>query len=357
MTCTAPLIDTAVPYSVATEFELPDDLGDPFEPLVRRHLLDIARSEEAHSCLLAGMDVQAITSTAVEEVRTVDVVSPLLLTSDGQVIGGLFQRDDDPATGLILSLPPAVPGRRDWVEAMIELLEGIDGTRFPARDPWELQAEWRTPSENAAQEEIDGIGAERRDALVALEKMEAEARQRLAEATRDAGIGIRRLMTASGSGLVEAVLQSLRELEFIVQDMDTLRPQDDLLEDVQVRVAHNDDWVALAEVRAYERAGANTADLLRLTGRFAKRFIRETGREPSALWYIVNQFWSRSPNERLRQRSLRKGDVEAFAVDHGLVIDTTQLYRLILAVRADRLSTTDARRSLVEATGEFTLRE
>jgi hypothetical protein len=133
--------------------------------------------------------------------------------------------------------------------------------------------------------------------------------------------------------------------------MDQVHPEGDRREDLRVTIPDDPAWIAIVEVRGY-RGGAQVKDLMRLA-RFRSRFRTETGAEPDASWYVVNQFLGVDPGGRQRVLSGNPDEVSEFAADDGLVIDTRELFRLVNAVNAGALALGDARDILRSGRGVF----
>lgn len=219
-------------------------------------------------------------------------LQPFVMSSDGQVLAGSVTDRHNPCWVLPSQVGDPVP----WVRCAYGIWSSVDPRLFPPRPNWRRRAEWQTPEEEHAvsrsQEAFRIFGAAR----AAYESASSEALLAFEAATRTADLGTRRLLTAQGDDLRNAVAESLTELGFKVQVMDEVAVKGDLLEDLRVTDPDEPGWIALAEVRGY-KGGAQLHDLLRIS-RFVNRFLRSTGDEPSALGKLRDLF------ERLEQRAL-----------------------------------------------------
>jgi hypothetical protein len=162
----------------------------------------------------------------------------------------------------------------------------------------------------------------------------------------------RGLLTLQDEPLVKAAIECLRDLGFDVQDMDAVNPEHDRREDLRVHHSSHPGWVALVEVKGY-KGGARANDLMQI-GKWVKRYMQETkGVSPSATWYIVNQFRTRDPATRQPVLETNQAELETFASEDGLAIDTRDLFRLWRAVSSGALSAHHAAALLVGKTGRF----
>ena len=170
-------------------------------------------------------------------------------------------------------------------------------------------------------------------------------------AQANAGTGHLRLLETNGPALVSATVNALRILGFDVVDADELAEhQSAKREDLRISCPGDESWIALAEVKGYSRRGAATNDLATLQ-RVAGRYEGKHGRSPDRLWYIVNAQFSTSPDERPSPLATSGEDVDDFASDGGLVLDTRVLFQLVREVEAGGKSNIDVRKRLMAASG------
>jgi hypothetical protein len=139
-----------------------------------------------------------------------------------------------------------------------------------------------------------------------------------------------------------------------VTDMDKLTKKGDRREDLRVAIPDRPGWTALVEVRGYKR-GAQVNDLQRIGGRFRRRYLQETERDADKVWYVVNQYLGEEPDGRPPTFSYNQQDLETFAEDDGLVIDTVDLFRLLVALQRQEIEAGFARDRLIDASGRFDL--
>ncbi len=151
------------------------------------------------------------------------------------------------------------------------------------------------------------------------------------------------------------VIQALTELGFEVTDMDRRVPDGSpRYEDLQIADRTVAGWVALGEIKGYAGSGGKTADLIKME-RFVAHYVHEHGGYPAARWYLVNHFLETDPDRRPEPLAGSTNDVAAFTEEGGLVWSTAQLFRLLMAVRAKRVTSSEVRALLREATGRLRL--
>jgi hypothetical protein len=278
-------------------------------------------------------------------------LQPFVMSSDGAVLAGSLTDRQKPCWMLPSQSGDPVP----WVRCAYGVWSSADPKLFPPRPDWRLRAEWQTPEE--VQAVSQSVEAQRtfEAARATYDSASVAAAQTFEIARRAADLGARRLLTAQGDDLRDAVAESLRELGFRVQIMDEVAVKGDLLEDLRVTDPATPGWTALAEVRGY-KGGAQLHDLLRI-GRFVTRYLRATGDEPSRRWYVVNGFLDRDPSEREEPLHSNQSEVATFADDRGSVIDTRVLFKLSQEVLGNRGDGASARAWLRQVVGVASLNQ
>jgi hypothetical protein len=236
------------------------------------------------------------------------------------------------------------------VEVALREWHRLDPDTFPLAD-WIDQALWQTPDERRAAKELEDLESERTTFLARLAERQQHLEAKLTEAKQSADAHERRLLTARGDDLVHVVAKCFSDFEFDVTDMDKVYPEGDRREDLQINLEEVPDWIALVEVRSY-RGGAQSSDLLRI-GRFSKRYLKDTGKDADALWYVVNQFIEDNPGLRSPVLASNEPELAEFANDGGTVIDTADLFRLWMAMEDGRIAAEEARSRLMQAPGRF----
>lgn len=300
--------------SVATELALPNGMDGKLKALVECDLVPLIRAEHRHMAFRTVVRQSSISDPPMPS------AAPLLLDADGAVLAGQLERNG--GQSVCWFLPDGV-SLLDWFLQAVRAWQKIAPDRFPEVSPWKQRTEWMTAQE---------LGLARREEASLTSFTEAEHRRRQESdelraaslaAASEADSTVRRMLTGTGSELVEAVTECLEVLGFRVEDVDlTKGDQANKLEDL--RVHHGSDWLALAEVKGYG-GGAKSNDLLKLS-RFVNRYIGEVGAPPSAVWYVVNHTIEQDPGTRSKPLAGVPDDVAEFALGQGLVIDTRDLF-------------------------------
>jgi hypothetical protein len=113
---------------------------------------------------------------------------------------------------------------------------------------------------------------------------------------------------------------------------------------------------AFCDMSYRTRHASLLGDLISLTGRFSAVFTQRTGAVPVSRSYVVSRFMEKDPSTRPQILAGADEDVEAFADERGLVIDTRDLFELLRRVD-DASLTTAAARVLRGSTGRLPLGE
>lgn len=275
-------------------------------------------------------------------------VQAFIAAGDGSILAGWYDRSDSSQAWL---LPSDTPDLHLWVKAALAEWHDLAPNRFPGIPDWSHLPRWMTAEEISLVSDLDGLNSRREAMLRQLADEEAGIRVRLRVARDEADGFERALLTTQSEDLVAVVIKALSELGFKVVDADTHADPSDHLEDIRIEDSDEPGWIALGEVKGYTK-GAKTEALTQFL-RFQARYVQRIGSTPSAMWYIVNQFLARDPSTRQPVLHGKDDDVRAFASGRGLVLDTTELFRLLMDVRDGSISASEARVLLRTATGRF----
>lgn len=308
--------------------------------MVERDLLPVVQARTDPHPVLVGH------SLSMDETK----VSPLLKTGDDGYLAAIWIR---PGSGVMLALPHDVEDRIGWIKAALKVFRKLHPGRFQQVPGWEELPEWRTGAEQALQAQLADIQVERQRITAGLDRRQADVRAQLAAVSTQADMGLRRLLTAQGDDLAEVVADTLTDLGFEVALMDREATPGNRLEDLRVTDPTVEAWEALVEVRGY-KGGAQLRDLGRVE-RFVRRYRDQNDRWPPAVWYIVNQQAGLDPMLRQPVLSSQQPELEEWAAANaGVACDTTDLFRLAVAVETEQVTSKEARRELRDASVRFT---
>jgi hypothetical protein len=334
------------PLSRSVLFDVPDGVPNSVTPLMPS-LVDFVSERAARG---VANDVMWAGHYQYGNAARPVIEFPFIKDDDGYVLAGCFVR------GAAMSrwwwLPGEIGQEDRWSAAALANWAEVNPPAFPGRPDWQKRDEWSTLEEIGLRAKLtdldDQLAEIQRQIFAQRTSLEVELQEQRVKA--DAGCRI--LLTGQGPELVVAVSDALKEIGFAIVDVDeSLAKPGDKLEDLRVLDPDDGSWTSLVEVRGYSR-GAALNDLLRI-GRFESRYVQETGSLPSAVWYVVNQFLAIDPSARAQPLASSPNEVETFADNGGLVIDTRGLFRLVMSVRAGDLVPAEARAKLKETVGVF----
>ena len=250
-------------------------------------------------------------------------------------------------------LPYVTTNRGAWLAAAFASWKSKRPEDFPP-DGFGTLERWMTHAELEATAALAAHEAETAAYLAVRQSELDELEVAASEAAGAAEVAERMLLQAQGDELVAAVSDCLEALGFAVHDSDADAALNKAAkrEDLQVRTEVDAEWLALAEVKGYTNRNAKTNDIAQLA-RAVGFFESRTGTVPKAQWYIVNAQFALPPDERPAPLASSPEDVEAFAEDGGLVIDTRELFKLLRLVQGGAVSKREAQAELVEATSRY----
>lgn len=327
---------------------------DPWAALVRE---TIAASEAEHWSEMGSLTAHRFVEftqderygapevVATDEVTALSLV-PLFNLSDETVVAALSHTAEGHP---ILLLPDWTPNKRAWLRMAWQVW--VDQAVLVAPPPpggYE-ESTWMTASELRINQQIKTA---QRELATTTERISAQLRsleEQMQSAATMAELGPRRLLTATGDELVEAVQEAFESFGFSVTDMDKLL--EDKREDL--RIHDGDGWTALAEVKGYG-GGGKTNDFFRF-GKFLSHYLQEPNHAQNKnCWYIVNSFREQAPSARPGPFRSSQIDVASFAENfNGLVVPTEELFKLTRDVELLRVAPEEARAALVGTTGTF----
>ncbi len=290
------------------------------------HLLDVTH-------IRGWTKLHCRSSTHTSEVKSDDARdilgagAILIERATGSPLGTHYVRADL-ALG-VAWLPFATHNQAGWVDAVVAQWAPFSKTAFPGFADWMTAPEWMVPEELELSARILALEQRRKHVLDEIQTEIAQVSTQLTQARSQANAGLRRLITAQDTPLVEEVANVLSEIGFGVVHADLLLGEGEpKREDLRLQclAEGRDDWNAIAEVRGYKKSGGTIADLSRLY-RFATLYEKETGHPPSNLIYIVNGELQLLPSLRQEPLAPASEDVEVFAENKGILIWSVDLFR------------------------------
>ena len=334
---------------ICNEFESPNVglLGDDLSQLVTRSLVPIVTARSTHQHFFTRVTRRGEVEEALA--AQASALEPILRAGSGAILAAIYRRGLGGAEAWLL--PEDTGELLPWVEAAFRRWKAQDAQCFPIDLGWRHSDAWLTPAEIDLRTRLVSLKSEKDLALSRFETELAKVQQELDEVTTAAETEDRSLLNARGDELVTVVSRFLRELGFGVDEMDQHRTPGAYLEDLQIRTPDDPEWIALVEVKGYVGGDAKTNDLLKI-GRYVTQFVLEHQAHPSACWYVVNQRAGGDPALRPRPLAADPDGVQTFKEAGGLIVDTSDLFRLVMAVRSDLLDSSDARAALI-TTGVF----
>lgn len=327
--------------TIAEEFRIPDGLDPRITMLVERLLLPFVREDRSNPIL-------GERSSAFFRPPPDSWIKPWLETTEPETLAGEFKQPGSPP---IWCLPPGMDSDQ-WVRLAFEIWHGSDPATFPSDPGWRGRSQWTMPSETSLRTELETLAKERDQFLRNAARQEEELAGRLDEEHHRVNAGERRLLTEQSAELVDAVASTLTEFGFTVTDQDATNTSGTLLEDLRLSV-DGEDWSAIVEVKG-GKGGATVSGLLAL-GRFRLLYIKETRKDASRSWYVFNQFLGQDPSARPPILESNPGELEEFARQGGLALDTSTLFELIRDLRAGSRSAEEIRSLLMTSTGRLEL--
>lgn len=332
--------------TLSQEFQIPDGLHPDVRALVERELLPLARGRDRNPVITESAQYHSSPASPSAEWLT-----PFLMTAEPRVLAGSVLRVG--AEALAWCIPSGVADPIPWVRAAMRVWHTRDPSRFPFDPGWPSDERWMTGKEIELLASLKLLQEERQAFIEESRRREEELRTRHVTAANEADQGLRRLLTAQGDDLVDAVQGALEALGFTVQNRDLVNPVTDRLEDLWVTSPADDTgWIALVEVKGY-MGGAQVSALLSISGRFVPRFFEGEGRYPARRWYVANQFIGRDPGTRPPILASNPSELSEFESQDGMVIDTAVLFSLARDVEIGRISRDIARQQLMSAVGRY----
>jgi hypothetical protein len=321
--------------------EVPDDLPGGLQRLIVSELIPYLRS-------LSFRPYLRLRSVGSVKANGLVPTLPFVVDAEQNLIAGAFEHHKNRWCWAL----PYMPDHPElWFAAALEDWHQRTPQLVPMITGWNTRETWMTQKEIAIRADLEALAQERMRLIEKLSLRELELSSAQSTASAVADRGVRQLVTGKSRSLIQATMDAFRQLEFDVEDVDQHAHIGSEMEDLRLQDPHDPSWTNITQIRGYADA-AKLGDIQRLT-LFAEQFSNRNGSLPTSSWYVVNQFLSTDPDLRPLPLGGSKEDVERFANNGGLILDTRELFQLVRAVDAGRLTPAEARRMLRSATGVF----
>lgn len=231
-----------------------------------------------------------------------------------------------PDRGEVWFVPNAVSDLAPWVTAAFQSWRRSDALKFPGLPDWWNAREWHSADESVIAERIDQETAEFEAARAKYESATTTLQTELETARAKATGGVRQLLRGQDDALQEAVGVALTELGFNVRDMDLEWNEKERREDFRITDDQAPGWLVLGDATGV-RGNAKGSKIATLRGYVTKYVFEEKPDKLPGMWFLLNREIDRDPNTR--STILRSDEVEPFAADQGLILDTTALFVLL----------------------------
>lgn len=294
--------------------------------------------------------------------ESVDYLFPLVSARDGTPVTCLYSPAEEPTmeqeidwAGLRehpggpppigLFVPSDANHRRVFAE-FLRFLNWYNLDSVPTAPPrLSIEAGWLSPLQTDLTNQREAV----RDEIDTLEQSAEQLDQEIGRIQEEGEDGTR-LLHDAGNSLAAAVLSTLTDLEFEVEDLDAQRDDDNDPRKGDLLVTDpSDDWTAIVEVKGYQK-GARVNDL-RDVRRHQVEWSKETNRQPDGVWWVFNDH-TRIGAVGERPEPLQ-GSRERLESDNIVGIPTRSLFQLWRAVRLHTMDAAAARQLLKSLDGEL----
>lgn len=151
-------------------------------------------------------------------------------------------------------------------------------------------------------------------------------------------------MTAQGDILSRRGAEVLPKFGFLVEDREDYALENNSNKQEDLRITHPvvgpTDWTCLIEVKGFTK-GAKV-NVLQQISKAAGIYQGANKRPASALWCVVNHHLSEPPQARPEPLVSNPEEVQAFADEGGLVLDTRWLFQLEKQLEVEHITADEA---------------
>ncbi|MGO4651129.1 hypothetical protein AB4068_05505 [Arthrobacter sp. 2RAF22] len=325
------------PVTLQLQWEVPGH-----EVAVRQGL-----ERELHDSLVLAVEARGTQSGLVNpgDVPAGVELDAFALGPKGIVLAG---RLEAPNRGEVWFVPSEISDLRPWLTAAFASWRRRDPKKFPGVPDWWASSEWYSAGEAAIARRIAEETAKFDETRATFDATRKQLESELTEAQEKASAGSRKLLRGQDDALQDAVRDALEELGFGVRDMDLEWDDKERREDFRITDPDDPQWLVLGDATGVT-GNAKGGKMAVLQGYVTKYIFEERPSSIPGMWYLLNREIEKDPN--IRSTILRADEIDPFAAQQGLVLDTTALYVLLRHVHDEPSDKPAARNYLRTSVG------
>ncbi len=251
------------------------------------------------------------------------VLSSFAIGPQGVVLAGTINA---PKRGEVWFVPSEVSTLGPWINAAFASWRRLEPKKFPGVPDWWASSEWHSAEESAIALRHAEESETFERAKAKFEAIRVQLDLELNKAREEAAAGSRQLLRGQDDALQDAVRDALENLGFGVRDMDLEWVDKERREDFRITDPDDPQWLVLGDATGVS-GNAKGGKLSVLQGYVTKYVFEETPDTIPGMWYLLNREIDKDPN--VRSTILRADEIEPFAAQQGLILDTTALYVLL----------------------------
>ncbi|WP_307082883.1 hypothetical protein [Arthrobacter agilis] len=251
------------------------------------------------------------------------VVDSFAIGPQGVILAGTITA---PKRGEVWFVPSEVRTLGPWINAAFASWRRLEPKKFPGVPDWWASPEWYSAAESAIALRLVEENETFERAKAKFEAARVQLESELDKAREEAAAGSRQLLRGQDDALQDAVRDALEDLGFGVRDMDLEWEDKERREDFRITDPDDPQWLVLGDATGVS-GNAKGGKLTVLQGYVTKYVFEEKPDIIPGMWYLLNREIDKDPN--VRSTILRTDEIEPFAAQQGLILDTTALYVLL----------------------------
>lgn len=258
-----------------------------------------------------------------DEVPAGVVMDSFAVGPQGIILAGTLNA---PKRGEVWFVPSEVSTLGPWIHAAFASWRRREPKKFPGVPDWWASPEWYSAAESAIALRIAEESEAFERAKAKFEAICTQLESELDTAREEAAAGSRQLLRGQDDALQDAVRDALEDLGFAVRDMDLEWEDKERREDFRITDPDDPQWLVLGDATGVS-GNAKGGKMGILQGYVTKYVFDEKPETIPGMWYLLNREIEKDPN--VRSTILRADEIEPFAAQQGLILDTTALYVLL----------------------------